>query len=57
MAQKEGEGDLSLGYWRRVHEIYFSNECKRLGKHFTDKMLVVFEEFEVIYQKASHLKS
>ncbi|KJS14276.1 MAG: RNA-binding protein [Peptococcaceae bacterium BRH_c8a] len=50
MAQIEGEGDLSLEYWKRVHDTYFIKECMRLNKHFTDEMPVVFEEFEVVYK-------
>ena len=31
-AEKEGEGDLSINYWRRVHKEYFIEECKRIEK-------------------------
>jgi uncharacterized protein YhfF len=49
-AAMEGEGDLSLQYWRMVHETYFKAECKRIGKIFTDTMPVVCETFKVVYQ-------
>jgi uncharacterized protein YhfF len=46
----EGEGDCSLEYWRRGHERYFKQECTRIGKVFTEDMLVICEEFEVVYK-------
>ncbi len=49
-AKKEGEGDLSLGYWRRVHKEYFEEECKRIGKEFSEEMPIVYEEFEIEYR-------
>jgi len=42
-ARKEGEGDLSLGYWRREHQKFFLREG-----HFSEEMELVAEEFEVI---------
>lgn len=45
----EGEGDKSLNYWRRVHIDYFKNELLALNMEFNEDMLVVFEEFEVVY--------
>lgn len=49
-ACKEGEGDKSLGYWRRVHIDFFTHELKELGMSFSEDMYVVCEEFEVVYQ-------
>lgn len=49
-AEKEGEGDLSLEYWRKVHIDFFSRECARIGKQFTETMPVVCEEFELVYR-------
>ena len=46
----EGEGDKSLEYWRKVHIEFFSKELNRLNLKFTEDMLVVFEEFEVVYR-------
>lgn len=48
-AAKEGEGDKSLAYWRNVHEAFFTKELQEAGMTFTEDMLVVFEEFEVVY--------
>jgi uncharacterized protein YhfF len=48
-ARKEGEGDLSLAYWRKVHKEYFEEECNRIGREFSDEMPVAYEEFEIEY--------
>ena len=50
-AWKEGEGDRSLNYWRRVHEAFFRKELEAASLTFTEDMGVVCEEFEVIYPK------
>jgi uncharacterized protein YhfF len=44
-AKKEGEGDLSLKYWRDVHWAYFSKECQDIGKLASLNMPVICEEF------------
>ena len=48
-AYKEGEGDRSLSYWRKVHEAFFKKEMEEAGLTFTEDMGVVCEEFEVVY--------
>ncbi len=48
-AYKEGEGDKSLDYWKRVHKKFFSKELKKYGIDFNENMFVVLEHFEVIY--------
>ncbi len=48
-AYKEGEGDRSLAYWRRVHEEFFRAELSGAGLAFASDMPVVCEEFEVVY--------
>ncbi len=48
-AFKEGEGDLSLEYWRLVHKEFFTNNLSDINQSFSDDMLVVCEEFEVVY--------
>ena len=50
-AWKEGEGDRSLDYWRRVHEAFFRKELEAASLTFTEDMGVVCEESEVIYPK------
>ena len=49
-AYKEGEGDRSLGYWRDVHRKFFTSELKEIGAAFSEDMLVVCEEFEVVFR-------
>lgn len=44
-AWKEGEGDRSLAYWRKVHEAFFSEELSAVGLTFDAGMDVVCEEF------------
>ncbi len=43
LARKEGEGDLSLQYWRREHKEFFEREGT-----FSENMELVAEEFELI---------
>ncbi|MBQ9827955.1 MAG: ASCH domain-containing protein [Lachnospiraceae bacterium] len=49
-AYKEGEGDRSLEYWRKVHEEFFAECMEEAGLAFTPDMDVVCEEFEVVYK-------
>lgn len=42
-ARKEGEGDLSLEYWQREHQRFFTREG-----YFSEDMALVAEEFEVV---------
>ncbi|CAM4505947.1 uncharacterized protein YhfF [Paenibacillus endophyticus] len=48
--RKEGEGDLSLAYWRKAHEAYFTRECLRTGHIFSYQMPVFCEVFQVVYE-------
>lgn len=50
-AFKEGEGDKSLDFWRSVHEMVFIAELAEIGYSFSKDMLVVLEEFKVVYPK------
>lgn len=52
-AAVEGEGDRSLAYWRRVHEVYFDRECARIGRTPEANMPVICERFEVVYRPGS----
>lgn len=49
-AKIEGEGDKSLKYWKKVHVAAFSRGLKEHGKEFSEDMLVVCEEFEMVYK-------
>ena len=51
-AATEGEGDGSLSFWREAHRQYFTRECARLGREFTEDMPVVCEVFAVVYRAA-----
>lgn len=48
-ARIEGEGDKSLDYWRRAHISAFGRDTDSLEIDFSEDLLVVFEEFEVVY--------
>ncbi len=47
-AHEEGEGDLSLNYWREAHKNYFSRVLPKIGKEFSEEMPLVCERFRVI---------
>ena len=48
-AYREGEGDLSLVYWREVHRASFITELNSIDKNFDEKMKVVCKEFEKVF--------
>lgn len=48
-AWREGEGDRSLAYWRKVHEEFFTWDMDQAGSAFSEDMDVVCEEFSVVY--------
>lgn len=48
-AAAEGEGDGSLAYWRDAHRQFFSRECARAGRAFSEDMLVVCERFRRVF--------
>ena len=43
-AKLEGEGDLSLNYWKNVHYDFF----KSIDSTFNDESKILFEIFEVV---------
>ena len=47
---REGEDDC-LESWQENHRRFFRAEGKALGYTFTEDMPVIFEEFEVLWQK------
>jgi uncharacterized protein YhfF len=49
-AREEGEGDLTLNYWREAHKNYFSRVLKKIDKEFSEDMPLVCERFRVIYK-------
>ena len=44
-AAKEGEGDLSLEWWRNAHLAYFTQVCKNINRSPSADMPVVCQEF------------
>jgi uncharacterized protein YhfF len=48
-ARDEGEGDLSLSYWRKAHKNFFSRTLPKVGKEFSEEMPLVCERFRVIF--------
>ncbi len=49
-AFKEGEGDRSLEYWRKVHIHFLTNELASVHRDFDENIKVVCEEFELVYK-------
>jgi len=49
-ARLEGEGDLSLAYWRNVHEDFFRKELGDARMKFTEDTMIVLERFEVVFR-------
>ena len=49
-ARAEGEGDLSLEYWREAHRNFFSRTLPKIGKEFSEEMPLVCERFKLIYK-------
>jgi uncharacterized protein YhfF len=49
-AREEGEGDLSLNYWREAHRNFFSRLLPKTGQEFSEEMPLVCERFRVIYK-------
>jgi uncharacterized protein YhfF len=45
----EGEGDRTPEWWLDAHRRYFSRQASRDGFEMDDKILTVFERFEVVW--------
>lgn len=50
-AADEGEGDLTLEYWRGVHRDYFEREAAEFGLSFDERSVVCCERFTLLYPK------
>ncbi len=46
-AKMEGEGNLSLAYWRKIHKKFFKKECKKNKIKFCEDIEILCEEFQV----------
>ena len=49
-ARAEGEGDLSLDYWREAHRKFFSRTLPKIGREFSEDMPLVCERFRLIHK-------
>jgi uncharacterized protein YhfF len=49
-AAEEGEGDLSLAYWREAHWRFFTRTLSNINKMPALDMPLVCERFRVIYR-------
>ena len=50
ICKREGEDD-SLESWREGHERFFRAEGEEMGYSFNEDLLVVFEDFQVVYKE------
>lgn len=48
-ARDEGEGDLSLDYWRKIHWDFFCRECERIGREPHPSMPVLCMRFRLLH--------
>ncbi|MFC0273699.1 ASCH domain-containing protein [Metabacillus herbersteinensis] len=44
----EGEGDKTYRYWKDVHEEFFKAELSKIGREYTEDMMLVCERFELV---------
>lgn len=49
-ARDEGEGDLSLDYWRDAHKRFFTRTLPAIGREFSQDMPLVCERFKVVWK-------
>ena len=49
-AASEGEGDLSLSYWRDAHIPYYQSQCERWGIAWREDLAVVCESLIAVYR-------
>lgn len=48
-AAEEGEGDLTLEWWRAAHRSFFERQAERDGVSFDEDSAVVLERFNVVW--------
>lgn len=51
IARAEGEGDLSLEYWRKAHQWFFSRFLEKLGITNLNEERIVVEFYELVYRE------
>lgn len=47
----EGESDRTLSTWRKIHQSFFTRCLEEKWMTFDEKMLVVCEQFNVVYKQ------
>lgn len=47
-ARAEGEGDMTLAYWKKVHKEYYIKQMKESKVAFHPKMIIVCEYFKTL---------
>ncbi|MEH7381005.1 ASCH domain-containing protein [Bacillus sp. JJ1533] len=47
----EGEGDRTYQFWKDVHVTFFMEELRKIGREFSEDMLLVCERFALINVK------
>ena len=50
IALAEGEGDCTVGYWKRVHEEIYAPYLEKLGIADLQSAMVITEHFELVYK-------
>ena len=48
-AKEEGEGDLTLAWWREAHEAYYKRVLAGTEYQFSDDLLIACERFEKVF--------
>ncbi|MBA4549928.1 ASCH domain-containing protein [Thermoactinomyces intermedius] len=44
----EGEEDRTYQYWKETHEKFFQEELRKIGREFSEGLLLVCERFKLI---------
>jgi uncharacterized protein YhfF len=47
-ATAEGEGDRTYRYWKEVHEKFFKEQLSKIGRKFSEDLLLVCERFQLV---------
>jgi uncharacterized protein YhfF len=50
-AWEGGEGDRTMGSWRRIYWNYIVSECKRIGRNPDTKAPLAMERFRVVFSE------
>jgi len=53
-AAAEGEGDLTLEWWRDAHRRYFTRTLPKIGREFSPGMPLCCERFQVVHRAGEH---